>query len=159
MLSLLIFVLLVMAGLFFAVEIFVEKDLFKSALGLAMVFLSSSGMILLLNQPLIALLQLLILVGGLSTYLIVAVASTRHAEFLHTNMPLLMVSFLLFGTILVYAAALHPFPGSLSNSTISQGISLAITQYYVLIYAMVFLIFMVSIGSILLIRRVLKIVV
>ncbi len=159
MLSLLIFILLVMVGLFAAMEIFIEKDLFKAALGLAFVFLSSSGLILLLSQPLIALFQLLILVGGLSTYLIVAVASERHADFAHTNMLVLGVSFVLFGGVLLYAVVLHPYPSFASGASVGQSISLSITQYYPLIYAMVFLLFSVAIGSVLLIRRVVKIVV
>lgn len=154
-----IFVLLLMAALFAAMIIFIEKDLFKAALGLAVVFASSAGIILLLGQPLIALFQLLILVGGLSTYLIVAVASEGRAGFLHTNMLVLSISFIVLGGVLLYAIAMHPYPGSLTGAAIGQSISLSISEYYPLMYAMVFLLFSIGIGSILLMRRVIRMVV
>jgi NADH:ubiquinone oxidoreductase subunit 6 (subunit J) len=158
-LSLYVFVFLIMVGFFFSVELFLEKELFKSALSLAIVFMSSAGLILLLGQPLVALFQLLILVGGLSTYLMVAVASSRHAEFIHSNMLVFMIAFIVLDVVFIYGVALQQYPGSLIAPQISQSVTLAIAQYYALIYAMVFLIFSVAIGSILLIRKVVKMVV
>ena len=68
------FVVLSAILIFFALMIFKSKRLLHAVLALTGVFFMSSVVLLLLGQPLAALLQLVILVGGMSTYLIVAVA-------------------------------------------------------------------------------------
>src|SRR5574337_1295696 len=58
-----------------ALLLFLQKRLLYSAIALAIVFAGSALVFLYLGQTLLALIQLLVFVGGLSTYLVVAVAT------------------------------------------------------------------------------------
>ena len=70
-----VFIALAALAVIASIFIFLQKRLIHAVLFLAIVFVSSSIIFLLLGQTLIAVLQMLIFVGGLSTYLIVAVAT------------------------------------------------------------------------------------
>ena len=159
MLDLILFIVLVIVGVFSDIAIFIEKELFKAAIALALSFLSAAGFMFLLGLPLIALFQLLILVGGLSTYLIVTVASERKVSFRHTNVPAFLTIFLILGGILVYAVSLGTISSASLGANVAQEIAASISQDWAIMGAIVFMMFAVGIGSILLVKRSIKLVV
>ncbi|MDE1869608.1 MAG: hypothetical protein KGH71_01315 [Candidatus Micrarchaeota archaeon] len=159
MLELLLFVFLAAVGIVSGVVLLAQKSLFKSAISLAILFVAVGGFILLTNQTLITLFQLFILVGGLSTYLIVAVASERESAFRHVDMRVFAVVFVLFGALMVYAIAINAGPAAPTTPGIMAEVSSAIGSYYGLMGAVVFLMFAIGIGSIMLIKKVVRIVV
>ena len=85
------FIVLALAELLSISLIFVFKDILHSVLSLAMAFFINSLIFLMLEQPLLALLQLFVMVGGISTFLFVGVASVSLSRFGHANLLLLLV--------------------------------------------------------------------
>ena len=57
------------------IAIFYQKSIMRAVIALSISFVASSLIFFILNQQFIALLQLFVFVGGMSTYLIVAVSS------------------------------------------------------------------------------------
>ncbi len=160
MFDLALFVLLVSIGVGCAIALFIQKSLFKAAIALAIVFVVVAGFILLTGQFMIALFQLLILVGGLSTYLIVAVASEREASFKHINLKIFIPVFVLMAAVLIYAVfATTATTTAPTMPGILDEISNSIQNNFALMAAIVFLMFALAIGSIMLIKKVVKLVV
>ena len=159
MLEIVIFVLLTVVGVVSAMAILAQKELFKASIGLAFVFVVVSGLIFVMGQGVIALLQLFILVGGLSTYLIVAVAAERQTGFEHVDPRIFIPVFLVIAAVLFYAIVSNTQQGSGSNVSIGAEFAAAISTYYALIAGAVFLVFAVGIGSIMLIKRAVRLVV
>ncbi|HVA82833.1 MAG TPA: hypothetical protein VNF06_01590 [Candidatus Aquilonibacter sp.] len=159
MLELLLFIFLAAVGIISGVVLLSQKSLFKSAIALAIVFVAVGGFILLTNQSLITLFQLFILVGGLSTYLIVAVASERESEFRHVDMRVFVVVFVIFGALMAYAIGTStPSPTPTTPGILAE-VANSISSYYAIMGAIVFLMFALGIGSIMLIKKVVRIVV
>ena len=160
MLELLLFIFLAAVGIVSGIVLLAQKSLFKSAIALAIVFISVGGFIMLTGQTLITLFQLFILVGGLSTYLIVAVASERESVFRHVDMRVFAVVFVIFGALMAYAVATNT-PSSAAQATPGglAEVAASINSYYALMGAIVFLMFALGIGSIMLIKKVVRIVV
>ncbi|MDE1827662.1 MAG: hypothetical protein KGH65_00675 [Candidatus Micrarchaeota archaeon] len=159
MLELALFVLLTVVGILAAVAVLSQKSLFKSAIALAILFAVVSGYILMLGQTLISLFQLLILVGGLSTYLVVAVAAEGTINFRHVSARGFSVIFVVLAAVLIYATAMNSNASFISAPDISQEIALAIGGSFGIIAAVVFLMFAVGIGSVMLIKKAIKTVV
>ena len=160
MLDLALFVLLASIGIVAAISLLIQKSLFKAAISLAIVFVAVAGFMLFAGQFMVALFQLLILVGGLSTYLIVAVASEREGTFKHVNIGVFAGIFVLLGAILIYAVAINTPSTSVSVAPgILAEISSSVVNYFGLMAAIVFLMFALAIGSILLMKRVVKLVI
>jgi NADH:ubiquinone oxidoreductase subunit 6 (subunit J) len=65
-----------------ALYVFLAKKIMHAVAALASVFTGSAVVFLILGQTLVALLQMLVFVGGLSTYLVVAVASEERKAML-----------------------------------------------------------------------------
>lgn len=158
MLELLSFVFLAIVGFASALELLRQKNLFKAAIALAILFVSVAGFILLAGQGIVALFQLLILVGGLSTYLIVAVASERESSFRHVDMRVVAAVFVLFGALIFYAVAANSHPLGLSAPGILPEITSAVKVYFAFMAAIAFLMFALAIGSVLLIKRAVRVV-
>ena len=142
-----------------AVTVLAQRELFKAAIGLAFVFVAVSGFVLLMGQPLLALFQLFILVGGLSTYLIVAVASEGRTHFNHVDGRMFVGVFVVLAIILTYAISVDTPQGLGSGGATVQELVSSVSNYYALMAAIAFTIFAIGIGSILLVKRVVTLVV
>lgn len=159
MLELLLFIFLAAVGVVAGIVLLAQKSLFKSAISLAILFVAVGGFILLTGQTLITLFQLFILVGGLSTYLIVAVASERESTFRHVDMRVFAAVFIVFGALMVYAIVANTQGGTPTTPGALVEVAASINSYYGLMGAIVFLMFALGIGSIMLIKKVVRIVV
>ena len=110
-----LFIALALAELLSIALVFVFKDVLHSVLSLAMAFFVNSLMFLALDQPLLALLQLFVMVGGIATFLFVGVASVSISRFEHTNLLLLLILAAVFFMVSFYLAASTPFPTPQQN--------------------------------------------
>ncbi len=139
--------MLVTAGIF----VFVQRKLLHAVTALAAAAAVSALVFLYLNQALVALLQLLIFVGGLSTYLMVAVAAEEKFVNMRSAASFAAASILL-GAVLI--ASVYGLPARAPSGTnFVQLAESAIGQYYGLMLASIFLLFAVAIASVLVIRR------
>lgn len=158
MLELFSFIFLALVGFASAIVLLLQRNLFKAAIALAIVFVAVAGFIAVAGQTIIALFQLLILVGGLSTYLIVAVASEKESSFRHVDMRVVTIVFVLFGALIFYSVAANSHPASLGNAGILADITAAMKGYFAFMAAIAFLMFAIAIGSVLLIKRAVRVV-
>ena len=136
-----------------ALYVFLERRLLHSVAALALAFVGTAFVFAILGQVLVAILQLIVFVGGLSTYLVVAVASEER------NAMLLRIP--LFAAMAVVVAAtfimtLHYAP---SYSAVQGGsaftasaVSVFASQY-ALLYVMAALLFGTVISGVLVIKR------
>ncbi|MGC8538605.1 MAG: NADH-quinone oxidoreductase subunit J [Candidatus Micrarchaeia archaeon] len=158
MILLLMFYCLAALGFFIATFVFSEKSVYKAAIALALVFTVSSLIILLSSQVFLAVLQLLIMVGGIGTYLIVAVASETESEKRHAGMATLFAVFAVIAALLVYSIVGNPAGAGAVVQNINSEIQGAFSTYYLLFYLIIFLMFSAAIGSVVLLKRIVNIV-
>ncbi len=142
---------------FFALMIFKSKRLLHAVLALTGVFFMSSMILLLFGQALAALLQLIILVGGMSTYLIVAVASDSGEEKKMHGWIFALVFALLFAALMPMALFLGSgyYLASGSGNFISAAAN-DLGSYPYLFFIIALLVAASSIGSVVLIRKVVR---
>lgn len=133
--------------------IYTFKDVLHSVIALAMFFIFNSALFLIINQPLIALIQLFIMVGGIATYAFVGVSSSGYSKFKHTNYYLLVISsvllFIAFAYSILNANLLVDQQNSISSSLIAQSIGPNIG----LMYVMGLMLFGIGFGSIILMKK------
>ena len=136
------------------IAVFKLKDILHAAIALATVFFANSIMFLLIDQDLLAILQLFIMIGGVSTYIFVGVASGSFSRFKHTSyIGLAVISAILAAALLYPLVALGSsatVSNALTESEISEGMSSSI-QYF---YFIAIFIFAVSIGAVIVMKRV-----
>ncbi|MDE1869168.1 MAG: hypothetical protein KGH60_04370 [Candidatus Micrarchaeota archaeon] len=134
--------------------IFVFKDVLHSVLALSMAFFFNSVLFLALGQPLLALIQLFIMVGGVSTYVFVGVASISFSNFRHTRFAALAGLSVAAFLILSYKMLSVQLPEAQANVFAINSIGPAISSNVALFYVILFMVFSVSLGSILLLKRI-----
>jgi hypothetical protein len=135
-----------------AYVLFSERSMFKVAIAAAALFAMASAEIFIIGQPAIALFQLFVLIGGASTYLVVAVASGSRSNYPTTNLAMLIsVSIVVFATfsyVLIPSAPQYALPGvEVGYAQIAGAAS-----HWQLVYAIVLLVFGTAIGSIIVIK-------
>jgi NADH-quinone oxidoreductase subunit J len=138
-----------------SVLVFFLKDMLYAVLALTMLFIFNSLLFLVLQQPLLAVIQIFIMVGGVSTFLFVGVASAELMQFRFTKLAGLLLLW-----VVVFAAIAYPMYSKgvrISSTSINtfgtQEIAASLGQYYALYYVMMLLLFTVSIGAIVALKR------
>ena len=139
-----------------ALAIYLSENVFKSAIALAATFTIVSLVLLLLNQPVVAVLQLLIIVGGLSTYLVVAVASESKKYTWPTDLRLLAATAIILFISLMYLMLPSLSSTSVSNQSIYAEFLQTLQAYTVTIYFAIVLMFAAAIGSMIVIKSALN---
>jgi len=159
MLDIYAFFLIAAITIISSIFVFIEKKLIHAVAALSLAFMGSALLFFLLGQTFIALLQLIVFVGGLSTYLIVAVAAEEKSAMI-IRLPVFFILAIALsaglGLVLlgyVSATATNTAPGFLDSAT------MALQGSYVLFYIMAVLLFGVSISGVLIIRKFAKLVV
>ncbi len=147
------FVLVSAVTLISAVLVFVERRLLHSVVALSMAFVGSALIFLLIGQTLAAMLQLIVFVGGFSTYLIVAVATEEKAAKL-----VRLRSFAAIALILLAGAGwlmLRYLPGSSVNvgSDFLSAAGASFQSAYASFYIIVVLLFGIAISGALVLRK------
>ncbi|MEM3791229.1 MAG: NADH-quinone oxidoreductase subunit J [Candidatus Micrarchaeaceae archaeon] len=143
-----IFFILFALSSIFSIAAFFQKKVLYSAIMMAFVFTMTAFLFLYLNNTAIALLQILILVGGLATYFIVAVASEEEKKSIRP------VSIIL--GIIIFAVLYIPFysmnEGTPYSHSFSQEASGALS-FPLALYLSSFLLFMASVSTVLIIAK------
>ncbi|MDE1874081.1 MAG: NADH-quinone oxidoreductase subunit J [Candidatus Micrarchaeota archaeon] len=137
--------------------LFLQKRLMRSVIFLALAAVGSSLIFIYIGQTLVALLQLLVFVGGLSTYLIVAVAA-EEKQVKMRNVFVFAASAIVLAV--GFVAALSGLgPTQVSGNAFSGAAQNAFSEYYAVLFASVFLLFAVAVGSVAVIKKFAKLVV
>ena len=136
-----------------AAFIFIEKKLVHAVIALSLVFLGSALLFFLLGQALMGLLQLLVFVGGLTTYLVVAVATEEKSAKLISPRWFLALALLLFAGIGAFLLDYLPSSNVNVSADFLSAASSAMQNSYALFYVMLVLLFAVSISSVLSIKK------
>ena len=151
-----VFALVAFLELAAAVSVYLLKSVMHATIALAMVFLFNSLMFLVLGQPLLAVIQAFVVIGGIATYLIVGTATAQRVGFKHVRVSVFVAMLLLFTTVLNYSIYGTNFSSLPKNSCSATGIE-AMLSSIGLLYIIVLMLFGVSIGSIVLFKRFKKI--
>ncbi len=138
-----------------ALAIFFQRSLMRAVTALALSFFGSAIVFYALGQGLLALLQLLVFVGGLSTYLIVAV-STEHREFGNRLTLVALSAVLIVGLSVMLFGVQEMQQKSTDTSTY---IAAAFSAYWPIIFIVALALFGAAMASVLVIRRFVKLVV
>jgi NADH:ubiquinone oxidoreductase subunit 6 (subunit J) len=151
-------ILLLIATVISSIALFLQKKLLRSVIFLALTAIISSLILIYLGQVLVALLQLLVFVGGLSTYLVVAVATEEKQEKLSSKARLIFASIVIAMGLSLLVYSVQPTPAGAGND-FSTAAQFAFSSYYVLLFASIFLLFAAAIGSILVMKKFSRLVV
>ncbi len=135
------------------IAVYTLRDILHAAIALASVFFANSLLFLLMGQDLLAILQLFIMIGGVSTYIFVGVASPSFSHFKHTSYIRLAVVAALLSAALLYPLLSAGFsvgaPNQLSQGSISASLSSSVEYlYFITIF-----VFAVSIGAVIALRK------
>ncbi len=135
-----------------ALAIFFQKKLIYAVGAITCTFISSALLFILLGQTLIGLLLLIIFVGGLSTYLIVAVATEEKNTGL-IKIPIFAVVAIIFFIGLTILLGYLPSSTQSSAPSFLSAALLAFQSGYLTLYLVVFLLFGVAISGTLIIKK------
>jgi NADH:ubiquinone oxidoreductase subunit 6 (subunit J) len=139
------------------VALFLQKKLIHSVVFLAIAAAASTLIFLYLDQVLVALLQLLVFVGGLSTYLIVAIAAEEKQVKLASRVRFLLATVMIAA---VLSALLLSLPaGVAAGNDFSSVAQASFSDYFALLLIAVLLIFASAVGSVLVIKKFARLVV
>jgi NADH:ubiquinone oxidoreductase subunit 6 (subunit J) len=153
----LLIILLALATVLSGLLLFLQNKLLHSVIFLALAAAGSSLIFLYMRQALVAMLQLLVFVGGLSTYLMVAVATEEKRLKMSNAAAFLAASVILSAGL--FAALSNLTAAPLAGNSFSALAQSAIPIYFALLFAAVFLLFAAAVGSIIVIKKFSKLVV
>lgn len=131
--------------------IFISRRMLYAMLSFSSLLICIALLLVILGLPLLALLQLFIMVGGVSTYLFVGVSSENLSRFKHTGLPILLVlSIALVALPLYRLSGVQLGSGSyvLTSSFIAQSVRADLALFYMI----ALMLFGVGIGSIIIIK-------
>lgn len=141
-----------------SILVFVQKRLVHAVIALSVVFFGSALVFFLIGQTLVALLQLIVFVGGFSTYLIVAVA-TEEKGARPVRFPVFVVlSVLLFAGIVFALQGIPSQQLGAGNNFLAAATS-ALASGYAVLYIMAAMLFAAAIGGVMIIRRFTKLLI
>ena len=151
------FVLIAIFTIGAAFFVYLSKSIMRSAIALALTFFGGSLAILFTGESILALMQLLIFVGGLSTYFIITLSLEREKS---RNVNLMYFSILAIAVIssliIMFMQLSEPTNAQIMQNGFLTSFANNEESTYYLLYIIAFLPFAGAIGSILLIRRFVK---
>lgn len=154
MIDLIVFAILTISILLLSILVFALKDVLHAAVALASLFLFNSLFFLLINQPLLAVVQLFIMVGGIATFLFVGVGSAAYSRFLHTRKFVLVVIWAALFAVLASALNGVSFTSTLPQTTFwADSIASSLQSSAALFYIMALAMFGVSLSAIILLKK------
>ena len=138
-----------------ALLVFAFRDILHSVLALTLLFLFNSLLFLVLDQPLLAVIQLFIMIGGISTFLFVGVATAELLKFKFTRWIGLTAIWMVLFAVLSYPIYrdAYTIPETSTNVFGAANISSSLSQYPGIFYAIMMLLFAISLGSIVVLKR------
>ena len=153
MIDVIIFTISAIAALIAAAAMFMAKDILHSATALAAVFLINSMLFLLLGQPLLAVVQLFIMIGGIATFLFVGVASHTYSDFRPSNVQKLSIVWTVVFLMLLIPLNSVQMQQTQPNTFGFANIAYSLTVNPAIFYLMLLTMFGIALGAIMLLRR------
>jgi len=148
------FVLIAIFTLGSAFFVYLSKSIMRSAIALAITFFGGSLAILFTGESILALMQLLIFVGGLSTYFIITLSlereKSRNANLIYFSILAIVIASSL---IIMFMQSSEPANAQIIQNGFLTSFTNSEENTYYLLYIIAFLPFAGAIGSIILIRR------
>ncbi|MCL4364939.1 MAG: NADH-quinone oxidoreductase subunit J [Candidatus Marsarchaeota archaeon] len=141
-----------------SILVFVQKRLIHAVIALAVVFFGSALVFFIIGQTLVALLQLVVFVGGFSTYLIVAVATEEKNARLIRFPVFAVLSVLLFAGIVFALQGIPSQQFGEGNNFLTAAAS-ALATDYAMLYIMAALLFAATIGGVMIIKKFTKLLI
>jgi NADH:ubiquinone oxidoreductase subunit 6 (subunit J) len=148
-----LFLIVALLEIFSAILVFVFRNILHTVLVLSFLFILNSAVFLILSEPLLALLQLFIMVGGVSTYIFVGVSSPSYSKFKSTDYRAFVVIYLLI--FILFSARItqaNPIVAE-QNRVSAQMISQSLASNAGFLYILAIMLFGTGLGSIILIRK------
>ncbi|BCS90746.1 MAG: NADH-quinone oxidoreductase subunit J [Candidatus Micrarchaeota archaeon] len=139
-----IYIIVALAASYF---IFYQRDIIKAVIALSSIFLFSGILLLSYNLILLGLLQILITIGGISTYLVVGVANADIERFKgFRSIAYMLVTAVLFASFLyiIYISNISNTEEGFSSSAISYQIYSSLSN---IVLYLVISIYLVSLGA------------
>lgn len=136
-----------------AFSIFLFKNILYIVISLSGLFIFNSILFFLLNQQLLGVIQLLITIGGISTYLFIGVASVEFNDFKFTDFAKFLAFALLIFIIIAYPLKSIVFANNSINALSSQIIANNISSQIFNFYIIAVVLFGISLGSIILLKQ------
>jgi len=137
----------------FSLGIVLSKSLLRSVTMLALAAFSSAIILYLIGASVIAALQLLVLVGGLSTYFMISItAEEKEKESKRMQLGYLGLS-IAMALLLCFVFYLPSVKISLSGIDVGKLVNSSFSSYYLLLYSIVLLLFFVAVASAIVIKR------
>jgi NADH:ubiquinone oxidoreductase subunit 6 (subunit J) len=134
--------------------VFFLRDELHAVLSLTAAFAVSALLFLALEQPLLALIQLFVTVGGIAVCLLAGAAAVDAPRSRHANYATLALVALAFFAAIYYGASGAQFLGAQSNLLSVQMIASSLSSNIALLYVMAFMLFGIGIGTIALLRKI-----
>ncbi len=141
-----------------SIMIFYQRSIMRAVILLTISFGSSSAIFFILNQNFVALLQLFIFVGGMSTYLIISVFSEYKKINQVDFVKICIVAAVIFSAVFLSLIGITN-NNTLQSTNMSTFFAYAFESYFPLIYLAIVMLFLTSIGSILIIRKYVKLMI
>jgi NADH-quinone oxidoreductase subunit J len=136
-----------------ALLIFKFRDMLHVGVALSTIFFLNAIIFLIAQQPLLAVIQLFVMVGGISTYFIIGVASLGVSRFRHVRvLPIVAFAVVIFALMAYPLLGRVVLSGAQAGQITDSAISAQLVAYIGILYLVAFLLFMTSIGSILIFR-------
>ncbi len=143
----------------FSLGIFISRRLLRSVILLALAAVGSAALLAIIGEELIAILQMLVFVGGISTYMIVSFGSEpelkrQSAKSEAARLIAFLASFVLLSALLVYSFAGATYgSASQQQADLLAYVASAFDKYYLFMYLLLLMLFAVVISSILAVKR------
>ncbi|MFI5412326.1 MAG: NADH-quinone oxidoreductase subunit J [Candidatus Micrarchaeales archaeon] len=154
MIYLALFAIVSVLGMVLAALVFAFKDILHSAVALSGVFFVNSLLFLALGQPLLAVIQLFIMIGGITTFIFVGVASATYPEFRLTKLIQLCILSAVLFLIMIAPLSLMHFNQTESNVFTGDAVTVGLSSSASIFYLILLTLFGVSLGAILLLKKV-----
>jgi NADH:ubiquinone oxidoreductase subunit 6 (subunit J) len=135
-----------------ALFIFRAREMSHAMVGFLSVAVAGAAFLALLGLPLLALLQLFIMVGGVSTYLFVGVSSESLSKFRHTSFPILVVLAIGLSAVPIYKVLTLGSSGTQVSTLGSGALSASIGANLTLFYMLAIALFGIGIASIVMMK-------
>lgn len=139
-------------GVAAAFYIFRTSNMIHAMIAFATVAVAVSMLMLILELPLLALLQLFIMIGGISTYMFVGASSEKLSKFKHTNFLLLVTLAFIIAIPLIYGLAMGS-SGNSQNLLSSTMLNSYVSSDLPFFYLIAMMLFGVGIGSIVIMKK------
>ncbi|MDE1865330.1 MAG: hypothetical protein KGH94_01665 [Candidatus Micrarchaeota archaeon] len=149
-----VFIALAILSVGGALLVFRAREMSHAMIGFLAVAVSGAGLMAVLGLPLLSLLQLFIMVGGISTYLFVGVSSENLSRFRHTSLPLLVALAVLLSAVPVYRIiSIGPVGTTAPSALGSASLSSLVSSNIALFYMLAVLLFGIGLASIIVMKE------